>query len=859
MGKATDYLVNRIQHQVSEKGVVVWFDPDGTYAELAAALKVANTRVVRLGESYLSLRHEVDNLFNNVKSDTPPKLVIYVPRERGSTEHALDEFVYAGVVMQPEGESPALTTSLETVARHSLRFTSENLERVCDQIRKRQINSLAELDQLAEQGDSIGSAKLTLVFKKDLPSEIALRFLTDTSLDNELETKGMIPDLIELLNRSFDAGLTEQDPASVRARLRKHLLLTEFRQSLSGAPPESLATVRVPASPQIVGDCAQLVRIWRNRRDLQDSYIEAAERVQDDFGQGMLPRDWETLRNVETFPSADHRLQDIVAAALAQQPTDELIALAEKHQAGLWSQYDPDLLVRWSLIAAAGRLLRETERIRAVLKKTPPANALEYVERYGLGDAPWCQMDTEHRLLERWATKTDLDSEGAHASIEQLLAHARQEYSTVVDSLARKFVRAYADAKFDLGGVTRQNEIFARFVGSASDSPKTAYFMVDALRYEMARDLVAALAKDWQAELNFALALPPTITPVGMGALLPGAERGITLEDAGGGKLGVIIEGRLLKERKERVKWISEKVQGVADLKLEDIVPAKAATKDKIRNAKFVVVTSQEIDALGEGDAITQAREFMDNVLEKLGRAFRVLADLGVSRIIVTADHGYIFAEELAADATFQAPGGQTADLHRRVWVGRGGQVLDDVLRVSASLFNLGSDLDIASPVGLACFSAGGGRAFLHGGMSLQEIVIPVIAVQPRLAAAAVTANIEWDLVAGTPKLTTRFFSAQVKGSGAGMFEVRPPRVRVEVRARGRVVSVPVAATYGFQEATGEVELRLKASSANELEPDSITVMITSEVEQKSVSVLLMNAETNETLKKTDIEVAISI
>lgn len=859
MGKATDYLIQLVQQQVNARGVVVWFDPEGTYSALANTLTLSNTRIVRFNGSYLALRREVDDLFNHIESDIPPKVVFYIPQDRASTQHALDEFVFAGVVMQPEGESPALTTKLEAMARHALKLPTDTLERVCAQIRERKITALDELDQLAEQGAAIGTGTLALIFRKNPPAEIALEFLTNLAVDKELEAKSATPVLAELLNQSFDGGLpTDEKPNELRARFRKHLLLTEFIESLTGKIPEALSTVRIPASPQIRSECVQLVRTWRNRLDLQASYKDAAERVQTELGQSISSCDWQALQNVETFPIVDERLQDYLALALTDQPTDEWIALAEKRQVGLWARANPDLLVRWSLIAIAGRLLREVERILTSLKKSPPVTALDYIERYTQSDLPWCQLDTEHRLLERWATKTDLDTHGAHASIERLLARARQEYSKVVDWVARKFVRAYAKAKFDVGGTIRQNEIFARYVGSVSGALKTAYVMVDALRYEMARDLVTGLDKDWHKELTFALATPPTITEVGMGALLPGAERGITLIDAGGGKLGVAIEGKILKDRKDRIKWLSEKIEGLVDIKLEEVVPAKKSTSEKIKNAKFVLVTSQEIDRLGESDSIAQAREFMDSALEKLGRAFRVLADLGVQRIIVTADHGYIFAEELATDATFQAPGGQTVDLHRRVWVGRGGQSYDDVLRVPLTAFNLGSDLELALPIGLACFTAGGSKAYLHGGLTLQEIVIPTLVIQPTVTPPTVTAKIEWELEPGTPKLTTRFFSVQVKGITLDLFAVHPPRVRVEVRARHRVVSLPVAATYGFQEATGEVEL-CQSAVPNQLEPNTITVMITEDLEQKTVAVLLMNAETNETLKKIDVDVAISI
>jgi hypothetical protein len=56
--------------------------------------------------------------------------------------------------------------------------------------------------------------------------------------------------------------------------------------------------------------------------------------------------------------------------------------------------------------------------------------------------------------------------------------------------------------------------------------------------------------------------------------------------------------------------------------------------------------------------------------------------------------------------------------------------------------------------------------------------------------------SIAWTLTTGTPKLTTRFFSVQVAGSGTGLFELEPPKVRVEIRAKGKSVSRPVSASY---------------------------------------------------------------
>ena len=74
--------------------------------------------------------------------------------------------------------------------------------------------------------------------------------------------------------------------------------------------------------------------------------------------------------------------------------------------------------------------------------------------------------------------------------------------------------------------------------------------------------------------------------------------------------------------------------------------------------------------------------------------------------------------------------------------------------------------------------------------------------------------GIQWTLTTGSKKLSTRFFSVQVGGQSSGLFGLEPPKVRVEVRAKGKCVSVPVSASYGFEQATGDVQLRASATDA---------------------------------------------
>jgi hypothetical protein len=113
--------------------------------------------------------------------------------------------------------------------------------------------------------------------------------------------------------------------------------------------------------------------------------------------------------------------------------------------------------------------------------------------------------------------------------------------------------------------------------------------------------------------------------------------------------------------------------------------------------------------------------------------------------------------------------------------------------------------------------------------------------------------GIQWTLTTGSKKLSTRFFSVQVSGQSSGLFPVEPPRVRVEVRAKGKCVSMPVSASFGFEQATGDVQLRASPTDARQIEPDTVTLMVdVDQIGQKTVSISLLDATSGAELDSID-------
>ncbi len=95
-----------------------------------------------------------------------------------------------------------------------------------------------------------------------------------------------------------------------------------------------------------------------------------------------------------------------------------------------------------------------------------------------------------------------------------------------------------------------------------------------------------------------------------MAALLPGAQESPAIVPVGEGKLGFEIKGTVIKDRKDRMKFVKANAGAdVFDSKLDDLLPKpKRETEDGIRGAKLILVTSQEIDSLGEEENLHLAR-----------------------------------------------------------------------------------------------------------------------------------------------------------------------------------------------------------------------------------------------------------
>ena len=347
---------------------------------------------------------------------------------------------------------------------------------------------------------------------------------------------------------------------ATRDELRRLLLLGEF---LLGLPedvrPATMRSVPLPETPTQIDALRHLCITWRNRLDVSDAYAEAARAWEQRAGIAALPVATLLAASAETFPAIEAHLLWSAEIRLLAGDAEGVAVMAAEHRTSFWSRDQPVLALRWSALELAARFTVTAHAIRLELKK-PPQSLNALIRAYALHAAPWMMADRLYRHWEVRLQAVEPEACGGEEILEKLNASVRQKYAEWVDVAARTFVRTYEAAGFEPGDTPPQATTWGRQVEPAWKSGKRcAYLLVDALRYEMAVELLEGIRDEFIVTFEPALGTAPSITPIGMAALMPGAEKGIELLVTGGAVVAA-IKGVPLKTRADRVAYLEKEI-----------------------------------------------------------------------------------------------------------------------------------------------------------------------------------------------------------------------------------------------------------------------------------------------------------
>lgn len=749
-----DYISLQVAEKLKARRIVVWYDPRREFEPFITELRggarsgsepagiilgESRATLVEFDGSFLAVRAAVEPL---VARDTPNPLLIYIPGiERDRKGSLLMELELAGICYEPQ---------LKRLARIVLRqkFT----DGIIDDLLSPETVSYGEIGRALE-GDG-GPSVLKVLFHGISGNDAILAaWLASDTRDTGIESHVARTELVKLVHARLGLQLPADEPlAKLRAITARYVLAGDFRLDLRCPPPPSVASVPAPATKAEEDSVRAMARLLRSAHG--DAYVVLAGKVEHALGltAAMVPSG--ALGAIDTFRFEERALLLYCGELIVAGKWDDVLDIVRDREESFWLERDVVRRAHWEACRRMALLGKEAATVRQRLANVG-SDPARWVEAYTSANG-WHHLDFLQRRMEAFLTSLEEEPE------ERPLGLVRRAYEDAQQAMAQGFTKVLRQAGWTVPGTLHQTRVFTEIV-SAQPKP-VAYFLVDAMRFEMGPELVTRLPKGAEINLRPAVAALPSITPVGMAALMPEASGSFTVTEEGG-KLGSRIGGVFLPDLAARKKFASARVPKLVDITLDDLLSLTASkVKKKVEDAQVVIVRSQEIDQAGESGHSYQARQVMDTVIDNLVRAIRKLAAAGIVRSVVTADHGHVFFAAGRDEAMRTgAPGGATVELHRRCWIGRGGTTPSGTVRVPASALGYDSTLEFVFPEGGGVFKAGGDLAFHHGGPSLQELIVPVLTIkmpgsdlQPDVPAAV--------QVSGVPtEITNRMFTVQTQ------------------------------------------------------------------------------------------------
>jgi hypothetical protein len=800
-----EYISKQLVEKLKARKVVVWYDIRREFAPFIAEMRGGartsdeavpvmvgglSARLTEYAGSMFELRAVVEPF---VSGDTPAAcVVVYLPGcERDRQGSVLMELEKAGECYEPQ---------LKRLARNVLR--QRYTDGVIDEMLAPERVSYEDLARASSDISSTEPPSLLKSIFHGRPGNesIITSWLASDERDAEIQAKEATRELVKLVRSKLGLDAPEDAPLTkLRSIALRYVLAGEFRSDLGGALPLALGTIPAPKTQEEATTAIGFARVLRSQ--FPERYPEIADRVQAELGIRESQVPYENLRSIETFRFEERVLLAYCGALVAEKRFDKALEIILGQEHSFWLGRDVGRKAQWEACRRMAELGSISVTVRAAVGK-PDGDAKAWIEAYASKDG-WFRLDQAQRRLESWVANLDDEPQ------ERPLGVVRGVYEDACRAMAEGFTKALIADKWTVSAALHQTRIYSEVV---AEQPKpAAYFLVDALRFEMGVELVERLPKAAEVSVRPAVGVLPSITPIGMAALQPGASSSFSIVQQAG-TLGARIDDVFLPDAAARKKFAASRVPRLVDVTLDELLSLQPSRLvKKIEGAQVVIVRSQEIDHAGEHGFTFQARQVMDTVIDNLARAVRKLAAAGVEHSVVTADHGHLFfPSDRDESMRIDAPGGNEVDLHRRCWVGHGGTTPAGCVRVSASALGYDSDLDFVFPFGIGIFKAGGDLAFHHGGPSLQELVIPVVTV--RLKTQERKRSVQGPVTAtGLPNaVTNRIFSVivQLDAKNLSLFSneliVRP----LLISAGKQVGDVGMTIDGDLDRATGCVKLQ---------------------------------------------------
>lgn len=316
-----------------------------------------------------------------------------------------------------------------------------------------------------------------------------------------------------------------------------------------------------------------------------------------------------------------------------------------------------------------------------------------------------------------------------YPSIQEAKNKLDQDYCKLCNRLNLEWIRCIKDVG-GMGAIhlLRQNDFFEEKIKPLQK--KVAVIISDALRYEVAQELIGELAKSkHMATLRPALAMLPTETKYCKPSLLPHKELKLSVLSS---QIEMSVDGAVLNTTEKRSEHINGFKEGAICVPFETLADYNQDKNREIFKHPLVYIFHDVIDKTGHDGTSKQITLSCHEAIEDLARlTHKIHETYNVTEVYITSDHGFLFNDIAFAEKDKHKITDDTLERSSRYYLTYSEKEMNGVVKFpldEVSGMQNPSHVFVAVPQGTNRLAApSGGYMFTHGGASLQEMIIPVI------------------------------------------------------------------------------------------------------------------------------------
>lgn len=478
---------------------------------------------------------------------------------------------------------------------------------------------------------------------------------------------------------------------------------------------------------RLTSEAKVFIQRWKDSRSHAQAFEALSEQCADllqveDRLQGLPYR---TLMPADDFEAIDRKIlselvREVTARTVSAQEVEQWVR--QRRQGHWFDRYQHV----YQAIEHAAQFMQTLE-----LTQLEMASLADGVHKY---TQSWFLLDQRYRKFIFHARES-----GQASLLQALNQQVENLYTNNFLSQLNVRWQRFVDAcqQWEAAPVASQAHFFERFVQPYLERKgKVCVLISDAFRYEVGEELQSLIRREdrFDAELVPALSCLPSYTQLGMASLLPHKTIKIAENDSG----EVTIDGISATGTANRGRILAQTVEAsTAVLAKEVLAMGREDSRTLVRDHDVVYVYHNLIDKTGD-TRDTEERVFgaAEETLKELLQVIKKLANANASNILVTADHGFIYQHHPLQDSDFlstEPSGDEILYTDRRFVLGRGLHEHSSFKTFQPEQLGLTGRLQVQIPKSINRLRLkGSGSRFVHGGATLQEVVIPVITINKK-------------------------------------------------------------------------------------------------------------------------------